>query len=197
MLTIFGQWVDHDLTLTPTSPSIRSFSNGLNCDESCERSEPCFPIPVSQGLSLCQGLSHSCFCIITVFDATFNVWTQAPPGDQRLRPDTCLPFFRSSPACGSGNTAHMFGGNPKVREQINTLTAFLDAGQIYGAEDGLAKELRDLTNDGGLLRVNDQFLDNGREHLPFTKVESKMCATRQKTLNDTTLTEVPCFIAGQ
>ncbi|XP_026075237.1 myeloperoxidase-like [Carassius auratus] len=165
MLTIFGQWVDHDLTLTPTSPSIRSFSSGINCDQSCERSEPCFPIP-------------------------------APPGDQRLSPDTCLPFFRSSPACGSGNTAYIFGGNPNVREQINSLTAFLDGGQVYGSEDGLAKELRDLTNDGGLLRVNDQFLDNGREHLPFTNVESKMCATRQKTLNDTTLTEVPCFIAG-
>ncbi|XP_016110955.1 eosinophil peroxidase-like [Sinocyclocheilus grahami] len=165
MLTIFGQWVDHDLTLTPFSPSIRSFSSGLNCDESCERSEPCFPIP-------------------------------APPGDRRLSPDTCLPVFRSSPACGSGNTAYMFGGNPKVREQINALTAFLDAGQVYGSEDGLAKELRDLTNDGGLLRVNDQFLDNGREHLPFSNLKSKMCATRQKILNDTTLTEVPCFIAG-
>ncbi|XP_051540925.1 myeloperoxidase-like isoform X2 [Myxocyprinus asiaticus] len=165
MLTIFGQWVDHDLTLTPTSPSIRSFSNGLNCDESCERSEPCFPIPI-------------------------------PKEDPRLSPDTCLPFFRSSPACGSGNTAFIFGGVPKVREQINALTAFLDAGQVYGAEDGLAKELRDLTNDGGLLRFNDQFLDNGREHLPFTNVQSKMCATRGKILNDTSLTEVPCFIAG-
>uniref|UniRef100_A0A8C1IJ00 Myeloid-specific peroxidase n=1 Tax=Cyprinus carpio TaxID=7962 RepID=A0A8C1IJ00_CYPCA len=163
MLTIFGQWVDHDLTFTPFSPSIKSFSSGLNCDQSCERSEPCFPIPVR---------------------------------DQRLKPDTCLPFFRSSPACGSGNTAYMFGGNPTVREQINALTAFLDAGQVYGSEDGLAKELRNLTNDDGLLRVNNKYLDNGRELLPFTNVESKMCATRQKTLNDTTLTEVPCFIAG-
>ena len=46
MTTLFGQWNDHDLTFTPFSPSIRSFSNGLNCDESCERSEPCFPIQV-------------------------------------------------------------------------------------------------------------------------------------------------------
>ncbi|KTF77102.1 hypothetical protein cypCar_00024445 [Cyprinus carpio] len=165
MLTIFGQWVDHDLTFTPFSPSIKSFSSGLNCDQSCERSEPCFPIP-------------------------------APPGDPRLKPGTCLPVFRSSPACGSGKTAYMFGGNPTVREQINALTAFLDAGQVYGSEDGLAKELRNLTNDDGLLRVNNKYLDNGRELLPFTSVESKMCATRQKTLNDTTLTEVPCFIAG-
>lgn len=47
MVTIFGQWNDHDLTFTPFSPSIRSFSNGVNCDESCERTEPCIPIPVS------------------------------------------------------------------------------------------------------------------------------------------------------
>ena len=45
-MTLFGQWIDHDLTFTPFSPSLRSFSNGLNCDESCERSEPCFPIQV-------------------------------------------------------------------------------------------------------------------------------------------------------
>ena len=46
MVVLFGQWIDHDITFTPVSPSIRSFSNGLNCDESCERSEPCFPISV-------------------------------------------------------------------------------------------------------------------------------------------------------
>lgn len=122
---------------------------------------------------------------------------KVPSRDSRLGPDSCIPVFRSSPACGSGNTAYMFGGSPSVREQINSLTAFLDAGQVYGAEDGLAKDLRDLTNDGGLLRVNDQFHDNGREHLPFTNVQSKMCSTRGKTLNDTSLTEVPCFIAGE
>lgn len=47
MVTLFGQWNDHDLTFTPFSPSIRSFSNGVNCDESCERTEPCLSIPVS------------------------------------------------------------------------------------------------------------------------------------------------------
>ncbi|XP_056323022.1 eosinophil peroxidase isoform X2 [Danio aesculapii] len=165
MLTMFGQWVDHDLTFTPSSPSIRSFSNGIDCVNSCERSEPCFPIP-------------------------------APPGDQRLRPNTCLPVFRSAPTCGSGRTAYMFGGVPNVREQINSLTAYLDAGQVYGSEDGLAKELRDLTNDGGLLRVNNRFKDNGRELLPFTSIDTNMCATRRKILNDSTLTEVPCFFAG-
>ena len=46
MTTLFGQWNDHDLTFTPFSPSIRSFSNGLDCNEDCERAEPCFPIEV-------------------------------------------------------------------------------------------------------------------------------------------------------
>ncbi|XP_073730199.1 eosinophil peroxidase-like isoform X2 [Misgurnus anguillicaudatus] len=165
MLSIFGQWISHDLSLAPNSPSIKSFSNGINCDESCERSEPCFPI-------------------------------QVPKRDPHLSPNSCMPVFRTSPTCGSGNTAYMFGGSANVREQINSLTAFLDAGQVYGAEDGLAKDLRDLTNDDGLLRVNNQYLDNGREHLPFTSVNSNICATRGKTLNDTSLTEVPCFIAG-
>lgn len=90
----------------------------------------------------------------------------------------------------------MFGGVPRVREQINTLTSFLDAGQLYGSEDGLTRELRDLSNDAGLMRVNDRFKDNGRELLPFTKVVSKMCTTRNRIQNTTGLEEVPCFIAG-
>uniref|UniRef100_A0AAV2IW37 Peroxidase n=1 Tax=Knipowitschia caucasica TaxID=637954 RepID=A0AAV2IW37_KNICA len=34
MVTLFGQWNDHDLTFTPFSPSISSYSNGINCDSS-------------------------------------------------------------------------------------------------------------------------------------------------------------------
>ncbi|KAI5099534.1 eosinophil peroxidase isoform 2 precursor [Silurus meridionalis] len=167
LITFFGQWNDHDLTFTPMSPSIRSFSNGIDCDASCERSEPCFPI-------------------------------QIPKDDPRLPsgPNSCLPVFRSAPACGSGNGAYMFGGVPKIREQINTLTAYLDAGQLYGSEEKLALELRDLSNDGGLMRVNDRFKDNGRELLPFTKLNTNMCATRNRILNTTGQQEVPCFIAG-
>ncbi|XP_008304225.1 eosinophil peroxidase-like, partial [Stegastes partitus] len=45
LVTIFGQWTDHDLTFTPHSPVIRSFSDGIDCDASCANTEPCFPIP--------------------------------------------------------------------------------------------------------------------------------------------------------
>ncbi|XP_029476477.1 eosinophil peroxidase-like [Oncorhynchus nerka] len=166
-VTLFGQWNDHDLTFTPFSPSIRSFSNGLDCNEKCERSEPCFPI-------------------------------QIPPRDPRLPtgPDSCIPVFRSAPACGTGESAFNFGGVASKREQINSLTAFLDLGQVYGSEEGLARDLRDLTNNGGLLRVNKNFTDKGREFLPFTKLKGNMCSTRSRVTNDTNAREVPCFIAG-
>ncbi|XP_008324585.1 eosinophil peroxidase-like [Cynoglossus semilaevis] len=168
LVTFFGQWNDHDLTFTPFSPSIRSFSNGIMCNESCERTEPCIPIPI-------------------------------PPGDPRLpsRPDSCLTAFRSAPACGTGYSAYNFGGVPNRREQINALTSFLDLSQVYGSEEKLALKLRDLQNDGGLLRVNTEFRDNGRELLPFIEAEENICATRRRVTNDTNAQEVPCFIAGQ
>ncbi|XP_077592785.1 eosinophil peroxidase [Stigmatopora nigra] len=167
MVTLYGQWNDHDLTFTPFSPSIRSFSNGVDCEESCERTEPCIPIAI-------------------------------PPGDPRLPtgPESCIPSFRSAPACGTGFSAYNFGGEPKKREQINALTAFLDMGQVYGSETKLALSLRDLNSDGGLMRVNTEFRDNGRELLPFHPMQVKMCATRRRVTNDTNASEVPCFIAG-
>uniref|UniRef100_H3C6K0 Myeloid-specific peroxidase n=1 Tax=Tetraodon nigroviridis TaxID=99883 RepID=H3C6K0_TETNG len=167
MVTLFGQWNDHDLTFTPFSPSIRSFSNGVNCDESCEQTEPCIPIPI-------------------------------PRGDPRFTngPDNCIPAFRSAPVCGTGFSAYNFGGEPNRREQINALTAFLDLSQVYGSEEKLALNLRNLTNDGGLLRVNTEFKDNGRDLLPFHPLQVNMCATRKRITNDTNAREVPCFIAG-
>uniref|UniRef100_A0AAY4B981 Eosinophil peroxidase n=1 Tax=Denticeps clupeoides TaxID=299321 RepID=A0AAY4B981_9TELE len=166
LVTLFGQWNDHDLSFTPHSPSIRSFSNGIDCDTSCQQSDPCFPIRI-------------------------------PNGDPRIPSNTCMPLFRSAPTCGSGNSAYMFGDRPNAREQINTLTAFLDVGQVYGSEDGQARDLRDLTNDGGLLLVNDRFIDpsGGRALLPFSSLSSNMCATHQAITNSSGQ-DVPCFIAG-
>ncbi|XP_037340465.1 eosinophil peroxidase [Pungitius pungitius] len=167
LVTLFGQWNDHDLTFTPFSPSIRSFSSGINCDESCEKTEPCIPIPI-------------------------------PPGDPRLPtgPDSCIPAFRSAQLCGTGTSAYNFGGLPNKREQLNTLTAFLDLGQVYGSDEKLALSLRDLQSDGGLLRVNTEFKDNRRELLPFSPLNPNMCATRKSITNDSNAKEVPCFLAG-
>ncbi|XP_040897759.1 eosinophil peroxidase-like [Toxotes jaculatrix] len=166
LVTIFGQWTDHDLTFTPHSPVIRSFSNGIDCDKSCERTEPCFPIEI-------------------------------PRQDPRFgrNSEECIPFFRSAAGCGSGNTGHLFGAST-IREQMNSLTAFIDVGQVYGADDTKARFLRDFSSDKGLLRVNTQYNDNGRELLPFTNMGANMCATRARITNDTNAEEVPCFLAG-
>ncbi|KAG5834791.1 hypothetical protein ANANG_G00265320 [Anguilla anguilla] len=146
---------------------LTTVNNGVENDQVFTHlANPCFPIPI-------------------------------PKQDPRFGANskTCLPFFRSAPACGTGSTGFIFGAN-NVLEQINSLTAYLDVGQVYGSEDVLARDLRDLTNDGGLLRVNQRFNDSGREHLPFTNMKPNMCATRQKVTNTSGLEEVPCFVAG-
>ena len=46
------------------------------------------------------------------------------------------------------------------REQLNQLTSFIDASQVYGSTFDLAISLRNLTNDLGRLR-------EGKVDLPF------------------------------
>jgi hypothetical protein len=79
---------------------------------------------------------------------------------------------------------------------MNSLTAFIDVGQVYGSDAAKALNLRNLTTDEGLMRVNTQFDDNGRELLPFSTMAANMCATRRKITNDSNAQEVPCFVAG-
>ena len=123
---------------------------------------------------------------------------QIPTEDPRFgnNSDKCIPFFRSAATCGSGNTGYIFGqGN--VQQQINGITAFLDMGQLYGAEDTKVCSVRSLTSDKGLLKVNTQYTDNGRELMPFATMVSNMCATRARITNDSNAEEVPCFSSGE
>lgn len=80
---------------------------------------------------------------------------------------------------------------------MNSLTAFIDVGQVYGSDDGKARFLRDLTSDKGLLKVNVVYTDKGRELLPFTNMGANLCATRARMTNDSSAEEVPCFLAGK
>lgn len=123
---------------------------------------------------------------------------QIPKEDPRFgrNSEECMPFFRSAAGCGSGNTGHIFGAS-NVRQQMNSLTAFIDVGQVYGADDVKARSLRDLSSDKGLLKVNTEHTDNGRELLPFFNMDANMCATRAHITNDSNAEEVPCFLAGE
>ncbi|XP_002741107.2 peroxidasin-like [Saccoglossus kowalevskii] len=46
LVTQFGQFLDHDLDITPQSPSSVTFRDGTPCSDICANDPPCFPIPV-------------------------------------------------------------------------------------------------------------------------------------------------------
>lgn len=107
----------------------------------------------------------------------------------------CLPFYRSSPACGTGDHAILFGNISvlNTRQQINGLTSFLDASTVYGSTPAVENKLRNLTSKEGLLRVNLKYYDNDREYLPFTDQIPSPCAQDPGAGGGE---RVECFLAG-
>ncbi|XP_063812287.1 myeloperoxidase-like [Pseudophryne corroboree] len=151
MFMQWGQWIDHDLDLAPETPSRSTFLKGIDCEHSCVRAPPCFPLRI-------------------------------PPNDPRItnRSD-CIPLFRSSPAFVRGSC---------VREQMNILTSYVDASQVYGSTNQLARTLRNNNNQLGLMAVNNRFNDNGLAYLPFSTQANDFCVQTNKTSG------LPCFLAG-
>ncbi|XP_063305711.1 myeloperoxidase-like [Pelobates fuscus] len=150
MFMQWGQWVDHDLDLAAASPARSSFSNGVDCETSCVKENPCFPLKI-------------------------------PPNDPRIKNQSdCIPFFRSAPVC------NLF----PVREQINTLTAYIDGSQVYGSDATTAEKLRNNTNQLGLMAINQNFTDNGLPLLPFDTVNGGVCVATNVSAG------IPCFVAG-
>ncbi|CAJ1056541.1 LOW QUALITY PROTEIN: eosinophil peroxidase [Xyrichtys novacula] len=46
LLVEWGQWIDHDMVLTPQSPSTAAFRTGADCTRTCSQDTPCFPIQI-------------------------------------------------------------------------------------------------------------------------------------------------------
>ncbi|XP_069018977.1 eosinophil peroxidase [Embiotoca jacksoni] len=46
LLVDWGQWIDHDMVLTPQSPSTAAFKTGADCTHTCNRDTPCYPIQI-------------------------------------------------------------------------------------------------------------------------------------------------------
>ncbi|KAM6164454.1 eosinophil peroxidase [Rhynchocyon petersi] len=106
-----------------------------------------------------------------------------PPNDPRITNQRdCIPFIRSAPACPRNRN--------KILNQINALTSFVDASMVYGSEVPLSLRLRNRTNSLGLLAINQQFRDNGRDLLPFDNLRDDPC------LHANRAARIPCFLAG-
>ncbi|XP_067393759.1 myeloperoxidase [Emydura macquarii macquarii] len=68
----WGQFVDHDMDFGPQTPTIATFSSAVDCETSCAKEEPCFPIKIP------------------------------PNDPRIKNQSDCIPFTRSAPACTSG-----------------------------------------------------------------------------------------------
>uniref|UniRef100_A0A8B9ZHB8 Thyroid peroxidase n=1 Tax=Anas platyrhynchos TaxID=8839 RepID=A0A8B9ZHB8_ANAPL len=164
IIMVWGQYIDHDIAFTPQSTSRTAFLTGMECQMTCEKQNPCFPIKVTANDTLSTGMD-------------------------------CLPFYRSSPACSTGDHSILFGNlsAPNPRQQINGLTSFLDASTVYGSTPAVENKLRNLTSEEGLLRINSKYYDNNREYLPYTDRVPSLCAQDSNASEDE---RVECFMAG-
>ncbi|KAI6071640.1 Thyroid peroxidase [Aix galericulata] len=164
IIMVWGQYIDHDIAFTPQSTSRTAFLTGMECQMTCEKQNPCFPIKVTANDTLSTGMD-------------------------------CLPFYRSSPACSTGDHSILFGNlsAPNPRQQINGLTSFLDASTVYGSTPAVENKLRNLTSEEGLLRINSKYYDNSREYLPYTDRVPSPCAQDSNASEDE---RVECFMAG-
>ena len=80
--------------------------------------------------------------------ANISVPTGDPDFDPFFTGAVVLPFSRSEVADGTGETT--------AREQINDITAFIDASFVYGSEDSVFEALMDDT--GRVILDDDEFL---------------------------------------
>ncbi len=158
MLMQWGQFLDHDLTHTVMANSLNRFSNGIACRDSCTNDQPCFPIEIMPNDTLRTHISQK-----------------------------CMEFVRSSAICGSGETS-LLVNKIHQREQINQITAYLDASNVYGSNDQDAFDIRDNTINTGKLKVH--VTSKYPKGLPPFNLDTNMDCQRDNT------TTVGCFMAG-
>ncbi|XP_054977322.1 thyroid peroxidase [Sorex araneus] len=138
LLMVWGQYIDHDIALTPQSTSKAAFGAGTDCQLTCENQNPCFPIQLRVNTSTTSDSACLPF---------YRSAAACGTGNQGA-------LF--------GNLSQ---ANP--RQQMNGLTSFLDASTVYGSSPAAEKLLRNWSSPEGLLRVNARHRDGGRAYLPF------------------------------
>uniref|UniRef100_A0A915ILR4 Ig-like domain-containing protein n=1 Tax=Romanomermis culicivorax TaxID=13658 RepID=A0A915ILR4_ROMCU len=117
----------------------------------------------------------------------FNI--EVPKDDPRIKSLPCIEMERSSAVCGSGETS-LFFNKIQPREQINQITSFIDASNIYASTEREALDLRDLFSDHGLLKF-DLTSHKQKPFLPFNR-DAAMDCRRNRSIEHS----VRCFLAG-
>ncbi|XP_046655289.1 peroxidasin-like [Daphnia pulicaria] len=103
-----------------------------------------------------------------------------PNNDPTYTNANCINMIRSNFGL------YLNGSTPTAREQVNSLTHWIDGSQIYGSSNATAQSLRNTTSKRGLMNVS---LQNGKVLLPLTNT----CCSD----NTTTCAEAAsCFVAG-
>ncbi|XP_032794679.1 chorion peroxidase [Daphnia magna] len=134
----WGQFLDHDLTLTPTFT--KSDGSAVECCSRAQIGRDLFPPPHPE-----------CAAIMV------------PTNDPKYNPDpssasvTCMNFVRSTFG------KDLSGNIPRTRQHVNALTHWIDGSNVYGSSASHAAALRDLSSFNGKLKVS--FI-NGRQFLP-------------------------------
>jgi len=76
----------------------------------------------------------------------------------------CIEFVRSAAICTTGVTS-LLVGDAHQREQMNAITSFIDASNVYGSDEERANRLRKNNSPRGLLNFrlvfNKKMLFNG------------------------------------
>ena len=93
-----------------------------------------------------------------------------------LQNGNCLRFARSLPACGMGRP-----GELPPREQLNDITSFIDASQVYGSNEIVGTAVRKF--EDGLLLEGMKFPN--KPTLPIDKDDNVACLNAED-----------CFLAG-
>ena len=86
-------------------------------------------------------------------------------------------------------TTSVFFEDLQQREQVNRISSYIDASQVYGSSPDLSESLRNLTNDFGRMRQGITY-DYGKPLLPFNDGHPIDCR------RDPRDSDIGCFLAG-
>ncbi|KAI9559965.1 hypothetical protein GHT06_013973 [Daphnia sinensis] len=134
----WGQFLDHDLTLTPTFT--KSDGSAYECCSKPQTGIDVSPLPHPE----CAPIA------VPADDPKYNPVPSSPGV-------TCMNFVRSTFG------KDLDGNIPRQRHHVNALTHWIDGSNVYGSSATHAAALRDSSSFNGKLKVS--FI-NGRQFLP-------------------------------